>query len=435
MIQDFQQLTTPEFKRKLTQCIHCGMCLQACPTYKLFGTEMDSPRGRIALMRAGSLGAIKSPDAFNTFTQHIDLCLGCRACESACPSGVQYSQLVENTRFVIEKNRAPGVVERFLRWVGTIQLMPHQRRLQRLANLLRLYQKSGLQNFIRASNLVPEPFRSMESILPPLTYARNDYAQIITGGGKPHIQFFTGCIQESFLPQVNRATMRVLQVNGFQVNTPQGQTCCGAAHLHLGDIETARDLARQNIDAFLDGRDHYSAVINNAGGCGAALKEYPHLLADDHLYKEKARRFSAMVYDINEFLYEHLNQYPMGEINKRATYCDSCHLRHSQKIIDQPRQLLKQVPGLDFREIASPDQCCGSAGVYNITHVKTASQILEAKMLDIKNTGAQLVVTSNTGCYMQLISGVRKSGLDAQVLHVVEVLEKSYEKQGLLKEG
>jgi glycolate oxidase iron-sulfur subunit len=241
------------------------------------------------------------------------------------------------------------------------------------------------------------------------------------------VLFFTGCIQEGFLSPVNQATLRVLQSNGYEVYTPARQSCCGAASLHLGDVQLARALARRNIDAFLNHRQEYQAVICNAGGCGVSLKEYPHLLADDPVYAPRAQAFSTRVKDVHEFLADHLHTPPRGRVEARATYADSCHLRHGQKIARQPRDLLAQIPGLTLVELSQPDQCCGSAGVYNIAQVETADRVLDAKMADIAATGADLIVTSNTGCHMQLIAGARRAGLQARVMHVVEVLDLAYQ--------
>jgi glycolate oxidase iron-sulfur subunit len=260
-----------------------------------------------------------------------------------------------------------------------------------------------------------------------LKYTRLNEPYPALGEAKGKLLFFTGCIQEGFLAGVNQATVRVLQRNGYEVIAPQGQTCCGAAHLHLGDKETARQLARQNIDTFMGTNGPAEAIICNAGGCGVSLKEYPHLLAEDADYAEKARSFSAKVKDVSEFLADHLSVPPQGEVPVRATYADSCHLRHAQKVAAQPRKLLKSVPGLQLVELAMPDRCCGSAGVYNIAQVETAEAILNDKIADIAATGAELIVTSNTGCYMHLMSGARRAGLKARVMHVMEVLDMSYQ--------
>jgi len=344
---------------------------------------------------------------------------------------VQYGALVEVARVVIEHNRKPGVGEQLLRWLGMRLVLPRLGLLKLIARLLWLYQVSRLQLVVRASHRwMPKTLRAMESILPSIVPRYHDYRRPAPAMGTPRgrLLFFTGCIQEAFLSQVNQATLRVLQRNGYEVYAPAAQTCCGAPHLHLGDLESARQLARRNIDAFLSQDDAYEAVICNAGGCGATLKEYPHLLAGDPAYAERAKRFAAMVKDVSEFLADHLVVAPQGEIRARATYTDSCHLRHGQKVVNQPRKLLKSIPGLQLVELQAPDRCCGSAGVYNIAQVDTANAILDAKMADIAATGADLIVTTNTGCHMQLLAGVRRAGLSAQVMHLVEVLDLSYRK-------
>ena len=427
MIKGIERLRSSEYTLKLDQCVHCGLCLQACPTYAAFGTEMDSPRGRIALMRAASRGRLDQEEFSGAFAQHINLCLACRSCETACPSGVKYGFLVEGARQVIEENRQPGASERFMRWLGMRQMMPHAGRLKLAAQGLWLYQKTGAQRLVRKLDFLPKTLEAMDSILPPLVPRYHDYSRpaLASGERRGQVAFFIGCIQEAFLSQVNEATIRVLQANGYEVHFPPGQTCCGAAQLHIGEEALTRDLARRNIDAFLDG--DFEAIISNAGGCGATLKEeYVRLFRDDPVYADRARRFSNMVKDVNEFLADHLNVPPRGELKGRATYSDSCHLRHGQKVVKQPRALLKQIPGLQLVELKMPDRCCGSAGVYNIMQVDTANEVLDAKLVDIAATGADLIVVSNAGCQMQLIAGARRAGLKAEVLHVVEVLDRSY---------
>jgi glycolate oxidase iron-sulfur subunit len=310
-------------------------------------------------------------------------------------------------------------------------MMPHVGRLKFVARLMWLYEVIGLQRLLRALRVIPATLGAMEAILPPIVPKYRDYRKSApaTGEERGKVAFFVGCIQEAFFSQANEATIRVLQRNGYTVHFPAGQTCCGAAQLHLGEQELARDLARKNIDAFL--ANDYEAIINNAGGCGATLKhEYYDLLKDDPVYAERAKQFCAKVQDVSEFLVDHLNVPPQGEVRARATYSDSCHLRHVQKVIKQPRELLQRVPGLQLVELGQPDRCCGSAGVYNIVQPNTANAVLDMKMADIAATGADLIVTSNTGCHMQLIAGVRRAGLKAQVKHVVEVLDMSYRAMG-----
>ncbi len=437
MIRGIEILQSPAYKARLIQCIHCGLCLQACPTYAVFGTEMDSPRGRIALMRAAAEGRIGLEEFTNAFTKHLSLCLACRACETACPSGVQYGILIDGAQAAIAMNRRIGVIERFIRWLGLRQLMPNLSLLKLVARVMWLYEITGVQRIVRAlaPALLPRPLRAMEEILPPIEPRYRDYRAPAPAIGEKRgeVAFFIGCIQEAFLAQVNEATIRVLQRNGYEVHFPAGQTCCGAAHIHQGEHALARELARRNIDAFL-ARD-YEAIISNAGGCGATLKdEIVHLFHDDPVYFEKAKKFAAKVKDISEFLVTHLHVPPTGTLNARVTYVDSCHLRHVQKVVKPPRELLQRVPGIQLIELKMPDRCCGSAGVYNIVQAETADAILDAKMQDVASTGADWIIVSNTGCHMQLIAGARKARLKMPVYHVVQVLDMSYQANEIMSQ-
>ncbi|MBI5303802.1 MAG: (Fe-S)-binding protein [Chloroflexi bacterium] len=428
MIHNIELMQSPDYKTKLAQCIHCGLCLQSCPTYAVFGTEMDAPRGRIALMRAVSEGRIELDEFNDAFAKHINLCLACRSCETACPSGVKYGALVDGAHQVIMANHQPGTLERFVRWLGLREMMPHLDRLKAMARLMWLYQIIGLQKLVRALNILPRPLKTMEAILPPIVPEYRDYREPAPAIGEKRgeVAFFIGCIQEAFLAPVNAATIRVLQRNGYTVHFPAGQTCCGAAQLHVGEHALVEQLARKNIDAFL--AREYDAVISNAGGCGATLKEeYLHLFRNDPVYADKAKKFAAKVKDVSEFLSAHFNVPPKGEVKIRATYSDSCHLRHVQKVAKQPRDLIKSIPGVELVELKLPDRCCGSAGVYNIAQSETADQVLDAKMADIASTGAEMIITTNVGCHMQLIAGTRKAGLKSQVKHVVELLDMSYQ--------
>jgi glycolate oxidase iron-sulfur subunit len=416
-------LTKPEVRDLLNQCIHCGLCLPACPTYAVFHTEMDGPRGRIALIGAATDGRI---GVDGVFREHLELCLGCRACETACPSGVHYGALFEVAREAIEQERTPGRGERFVRWLALRQLLPHRQRLRWLARGLWLYQRTGVQSLVRRWRVLPKSIRTMEALLPPLDAGYPDYGKPAPAVGQKRgeVAFLYGCVQDAFLARINAATVRVLQRNGYEVHFPQRQTCCGAAQLHTGEAELARELARRNIDACAS-RD-YAAIISNAGGCGATLKQYAHLLHDDPGYADKAQQFVAKFQDISEFLAAHLHNPPTGELRLRATLVDSCHLRHGQRIVRQPRQLLQAIPGLMLVELQQPEMCCGSAGIYNIVQADTANQVLDAKMNDVAATNAEMVVTANTGCHMQMIYGVRKAGLRAEVVHLVELLDRSY---------
>lgn len=415
--------TTTQFRGMLDQCIHCGLCLQNCPTYVVTGMETDAPRGRIQLIRAVADSRISMDGAFR---KHLELCTACLSCQTACPSGVRYGHLMDTVRLALAESKRPGVVERAVRWAGLREGLPHLNRLRATARIFRIYERVGLQGFVRRANVLPRRLKAMEAILPPLAAARSDYSKPAPAIGEQRgrVAFFYGCLQEAILGQVNAATVRVLQRNGYAVHFPQTQTCCGAAQLHVGEQELARQLARQNIDAF--GSDGFDAVINNAGGCGALLKEYGDLLQDDPAYAERARAFADKVQDITEFLATHLTRPPRGTVAARVTYSDSCHLRNAQKIVKPPRELIAQVPGAELVELASPDRCCGSAGVYNITHPQIADDILDVRMADIAATGADTVVVTNTGCHMQLIYGVRRANLKARVIHLVELLDESY---------
>ncbi|HWQ11857.1 MAG TPA: heterodisulfide reductase-related iron-sulfur binding cluster [Roseiflexaceae bacterium] len=428
MSHGLELLTSAEYRAKLDQCIHCGLCLPACPTYEVFGTEMDGPRGRIALMRAAAEGRVPAAQLQGAFATHIGRCLACRACETACPSGVQYGALYEVARAVVEHGRVAGPAERALRWLGLRQLLPHRHRLRALARLLRLYQASGLQRLVRRlAWALPRHLRAMEAILPPIGPAHPPLGQVAPaiGARRGRVALFAGCVQDAFLPHVNAATVRVLQRNGYEVMAPPAQTCCGAAQLHAGDEAFARDLARRNVDAFLSA--DVDAVVVNAGGCGLSLKEYPHLLRADPVYAPRAAHLAARVSDLAEFLAAAPLVPPRGLVRARALYADSCHLRHGQRVVRQPRELLRAVPGLELVELRQPDRCCGSAGVYNIAQPDTADQILDAKMADVAASGADLIVTANAGCHMQYLYGVRRAGLCARVLHLAEVLDKAYE--------
>ncbi len=420
-------LRSPEYNALLSQCVHCGLCLPACPTYSIFHTEMDSPRGRIQLMGAAAEGRIELDDLFQ---EHIDLCLGCRACETACPSGVQYGLLLEGARHAIADEAPQSKMEQFVRWLALKEMLPHQGRLRLLARSLWLVQRLGVDRLAKGLGAIPKPLQGMADLLPPLklNQVATDRPAPAIGEKRGDVAVLYGCVQDAFLSSVNAATVRVLQRNGYEVHFPQGQSCCGAAGLHMGEAEQTKALARRNIDACSD-RD-YVAIISNAGGCGATLKEYAHLLADDPAYAEKAHAFVAKLNDVSEFLADHLHQPPTNSVNAQVTYVESCHLRHGQKVVKQPRQLLNAIPGLTFIELQRPDQCCGSAGVYNITQSETANQVLDAKLADVAQTNATVVVTSNTGCHMQMIYGVRKAGIDAEVIHLVELLDRAYERKG-----
>jgi glycolate oxidase iron-sulfur subunit len=412
----------------LDRCVHCGLCLNACPTYRELRVEMDSPRGRIYQMAQVSSGAA---EINSSYIEHIELCLACRGCETACPSGVQYGRLVEAARAEIENTIQRPWQVRLLRWFVFEKLLPSKLNLGIFGTLLYFYQASGLKKLVRMLGFLPARMREVESLAPEIEspFFFGYYGRVLASEGvqRYRVAFLGGCIANVSFARLNEATVRVLQKNGCEVSIPRTQTCCGALHVHAGIREKARELARQNIDALLEGE--YDAIITNAGGCGSTLKEYGELLEHDPAYAEKARRFSALMKDVNEFLASvELNVRDMKTQSMTITYQDSCHLAHGQKIRSAPRKLLNAVPGLQLREMPLSDLCCGSAGIYNIVHTGMAMALLRKKMDFVNATGAQMIITANPGCMLQLAAGVQKFGQGQRVAHVVQVLDEAYGK-------
>lgn len=413
-------------RKLIKQCVHCGLCLSACPTYKLMGSELDSPRGRIYQMRGVQEGRIElnSPN----FRLHIDRCLGCRACETACPSGVQYGQLLEATRAALPSRHG---TERNLRAVVLNRVFTSPALLDLAGAGMRLYQKSGVQALARSSGLLqhlPYNLGKLEALLPTFQggVARAPLPEIIPAQGtrRARVALITGCVQEQFFSLTNAATARVLSINGCEVVVPRHQACCGALHAHGGERETARALARRAIALFeKTGADYY---IINAAGCGSTLKEYHLLLANDPAWAERADQFSAKVRDISEYLASIELNPNLGPIRKRATYQDACHLAHGQKITVQPRELIQRIPGLELVEMVEADTCCGSAGIYNVTQFDLSMQVLQRKVEHLVATKAELLVAANPGCIIQLLHGVRQHGLSMEVIHPVDLLDRSY---------
>jgi glycolate oxidase iron-sulfur subunit len=409
----------------LDRCVHCGLCLNACPTYRELRVEMDSPRGRIYQMAQVSSGAVGiSP----SYLEHIELCLACRGCETACPSGVQYGRLVEAARAEIEsKIQRPWHI-RLLRWLVFQKLLPSKFNLGLVGTLLYFYQASGMRKVVRMLGFLPARLREMESLTPEIEtpFFFGYYGRVLPAEGtqKYRVAFVAGCIANISFARLNEATVRVLQKNGCEVSIPRTQTCCGALHVHAGIREKARELARRNIDALLE--DEYDAIITNAGGCGSTLKEYGELLEHDPAYAEKARQFSGLVKDVNEFLASIELNVDMKPQSLTVTYQDSCHLAHGQKVRSAPRKLLKAVPGLQLREMPLSDLCCGSAGIYNVVHTDMSMALLRKKLDFVNGTGAQVIATANPGCMLQLAAGVQKFGQGQRVRHVVQILDEAY---------
>jgi glycolate dehydrogenase iron-sulfur subunit len=413
-------------KKVLKECVHCGLCLDFCPTYRLLGHEADSPRGRIYQVRQVYEGKISPDDP--DFREHIYACLDCRACQTACPSGVQYGTIIEAARAVAEPvNASEKTVGRAI--LGTVFT---RRPLLDAAGLgLRVYQRSGLQRLVRGSGalrLMPTRLREMEAMLGPTQGGvRRWSAPHVTPARGPvryRVGFIEGCIMPQLFGETNAATVRVLATNGCVVYSPPKQGCCGALQMHTGDRPTAQELARRNIDAF-DGLG-LDAIIINAAGCGSTLKEYGHLLGDDPRYAERARAFQNQVKDVSEFLAAIDLVPPTQPVPMRVTYQDACHLVHGQGIREQPRKLLRQIPGLELVEMKFSDVCCGSAGIYNLTHYDLSMRVLEEKMDNVLATGATAVVAPNPGCTMQLAYGARRRGVELELLHVVDLLDTAY---------
>jgi glycolate oxidase iron-sulfur subunit len=414
----------------LLRCVHCGLCLNACPTYRDLRVEMDSPRGRIYQMVQVSNGA----PITDSYREHIDLCLACRGCETACPSGVEYGRLVEAARADIEQHTHRPLGSRLLRWFVFERLLP-SRTLLRIAGLkMYFYQASGLQKLVRASGILQRMGKlgAIEPLAPTIErpFFFRDIGRVFPAQGERQyrVAFLAGCIANVSFARLNEATVRVLQANGCEVTIPESQTCCGALHVHAGLREIARKLARRNIDGLLNtGPDSgYDAILTNAGGCGSTLKEYDELLEHDPAYAELAKRFVGLMKDVNEFLASiHLNP-RMGEVHATVTYQDSCHLAHGQKIRSAPRQLLARVPGLTVKEMRLSDLCCGSAGIYNILHTDMSMRLLANKMESVNATGAERIATANPGCMLQLRAGVEQHGHGQRVFHVIEILDEAY---------
>jgi glycolate oxidase iron-sulfur subunit len=410
----------------LDRCVHCGLCLNACPTYRELGLEMDSPRGRVYQMVQVAEGAPITP----SYIQHIDLCLACRGCESACPSGVRYGKMVEDARAQIEGHIRRSWSQRQIRRFVFGHLLKSRASLTVMGTLLYLYEASGMKALVRALGFLKLLGRlgDLEQLAPsaepPFFFSQAGRTFQPQGPRRHRVAFLSGCIANIAFARLNEATVRVLQKNGCEVVVPKDQGCCGALHLHSGLPEETRKLARRNIDAVLNGG--FDAVITNAAGCGSTLKEYGELLEDDAEYAAKARHFAGRMRDVTEFLAGIELNTRMGPVNAAVTYQDSCHLAHGQRIRTAPRKLLAAVPGLTFREMPGADICCGSAGIYNVVESEMSQQILGHKMESVNATGAGIIATANPGCMLQLQAGVRAHGSGQRVMHVVELLDLAY---------
>lgn len=416
----------PPSKELLADCVHCGFCLPACPTYVLWGEEMDSPRGRIYMMAKASQG--EAPLDQN-FRLHMDNCLGCMACMTACPSGVQYNKLIEDTRPQIERHIPRTTDDSAFRKL-LFATFPFANRLRIMAIPMLVYQRTGLQRLVRASGLLkllPKRFAAMEALLPTVPDSLFHKLPTVTPASEGkglRVGMLAGCVQQVFFQHVNEATLRVLSAEGYEVVVPQHQSCCGALMVHSGIEDEACSLARKMIALFDDAKVDY--IVINAAGCGSTMKEYEHLLRDDPAWSERAKAFSAKCRDISEILLLHPPQQTRKPLPLRVAYQDACHLRHAQGIHAGPRSLLRDIPQLDVAEIAEANLCCGSAGVYNLLHPEPASELGDRKVENLLAAKSQALISANPGCLLQLQAGLRRRGLaQMPTFHMVELIDAS----------
>jgi glycolate oxidase iron-sulfur subunit len=421
------------------QCMHCGLCLPTCPTYDFTKVERNSPRGRISLMRAIADGQL---EATKTFADEMYFCLGCLACQTACPAGVNYAELFEHARAEAEESGAlkspkRNAIRAFtLRW-----LFMDLRRLRFVSRILRAYQRLGLQSFVRHSGILklfPRRLRELEALTPEIQprFSAELIAPVTPAVGqkKFRVAMLTGCAQDPVFSNVNQDTVEVLARNGCEVVTPAAQSCCGSLHAHNGEWALAQELARRNIEQFPP--EQFDAIITNAGGCGSHLKHFGKLLVDDPAYQERAELWDKKVKDVHEWLMK-IGIDPATSTTKAdrqvcptsVTYHDSCHLCHGQKITAQPRDLLRAIPGLKLIDLPESSWCCGSAGIYNITQPEMAGKLLRRKLGHIKSTGAQVIATANPGCLLQIINGARDEGIPLRVVHPITLLAEAYRRR------
>ena len=415
------------------RCVHCGLCLNACPTYRLWNLEADSPRGRIQQMISVAQDELTGKPhtarpITDSFVDHIDKCLDCRACETACPSGVQYGKLVEHARARIERDYQRPFLTRFARNFVFRKLLPYPNRIATAAKLLRLYQRSGLQSLARATGVLKLfGLAQREQLLPRIDdsffFSQLGKTFPAIGTRRARVAFFAGCVAQVTFTKLNEATIRVLTANGCEVVVPNNQFCCGALAAHAGVRDAARDLARKNLLAFH--LESFDAIVTNAAGCGSTLKEYDHLFAKDEPEYAAAKAFAAKMRDVTEFLADLNLSATLKPITLRVTYQDSCHLLHGQKVREAPRKLLRAIPHLEFVELPYSEICCGSAGVYNVTQTEASLELLAEKMKHVQSTRAETIVTANPGCLLQLRAGAALYKTNQEVLHVIELLDRS----------
>jgi glycolate oxidase iron-sulfur subunit len=418
----------PPQESKWADCVHCGMCLESCPTYEQTGEEQHSPRGRVYLIKAVAEGKL---DVDEHFAEPVFSCLDCRACTTACPVDIDVGGLIEEARGQVRqaiplKGWKKAANKFFLHGV-----FPHHNRLNVLGGLLRFYQQSGLQNVVRKTKLInfmPQHLAEMESILPEVKGSvRKKYPSVIKAKGesKQEVALLTGCVMDVFFSDINESTINVLTRNGNDVSIPKTQTCCGALHVHAGDREMGRKLAKQNIEAF----EKAEKVIVNAAGCGCMMKEYTELFRDDPEWKKRAERFEEKVVDISKYLHDTGYEKPKAMLKTSITYHDACHLAHGQGVRQEPRDILLDIPGVEMVQMPNADRCCGSAGIYNLTNPDMADAVLKSKMENVPED-VEMISMGNPGCMMQMALGVQKYGRNQKIVHTVQLLDWAYQKEG-----
>jgi glycolate oxidase iron-sulfur subunit len=417
-------------EKKWADCVHCGMCLESCPTYELTGQEQHSPRGRVHLIKSVAEGKINVNEQF---TDPVFACLDCRACTTACPANVDVGGLIEEARGQIRQAMPltgwKGMISKFF----LKELFPHSHRLEAAGSLLKLYQKSGMQKMMRTTgmlNMMPTHLAEIEHVMPKITRSvRKKYKKKrvlkAKADRKAEVAFLTGCIMDVMFSDINEATLNVLRRNGNDVVIPPSQTCCGALHVHAGDRDMGRKLAKKNIEAF----QHADTIIVNAAGCGCMLKEYPELFREEEQeWLEKAEVFAEKVQDISKYLHDTGYRPPQAKLHKRITYHDACHLAHGQGVREEPRDILLSIPGVEMVHMANADRCCGSAGIYNLTNPDMAGAVLQSKMEHVPHD-VEMISMGNPGCMLQMAVGVKKYGRSQQIVHTVQLLEWAYQKE------
>jgi glycolate oxidase iron-sulfur subunit len=413
----------PPLQKLINDCVHCGFCLQTCPTYALWAQEMDSPRGRIYLMNSALAGTIQ--EMTPSFVKHFDTCLGCMACMTACPSGVRYEPLIEATRAQIERNYRRSFADRLHRWM-IFQIFPHPNRLKAMLPLLWFYQRSGLQKLLQVTHALdplPTGIRAMEALLPQVSLDREEVPERIAAQGSQRMRvgMLLGCVQRVFFDDVNAATARVLAAEGCEVLIPKEQSCCGALMTHAGREAEAQEAARKLIDIFEP--LSIDAFVINAAGCGSNLKSLGWLLRDDPAYAERAKAFAAKCRDLSEVLAELEPRAKYAPLRMKVAYQDACHLNHAQGIRVQPRAVLGRIPQLEVLDVPEAGICCGSAGIYNMVEPVAAAQLGDRKAKHVYSTGANLVVSGNPGCLLQMKNAFRRLGREIPAMHYVQVLD------------